>query len=197
VFLTLPRYKSGPLIDLCLDFFGRPGNPAILAPTRGLPERERHRLSRFLTNIRVITPTLRSSNASGRPPNPRVVKRLSSQSAKDFRFNLSDGRSTTVAVSAGFIHLNFFFLVSVCELIMELQAYFQTTYGKALRHPDLVCVEVCRSSLSLSILTLMRPLHIGGIQRCSPTRSLRRHSRPNHAQTGAPGKNSLRARICH
>ena len=40
---TGTMYKPGQLIDLCLEFFGRPGNPNILAPSKGLPERERLR----------------------------------------------------------------------------------------------------------------------------------------------------------
>lgn len=91
------RYKSGPLIDLCLDFFGKYGNPNVLAPSRGLPERERHRLGRFLTGIRVTTNNPKAQ--SSRPANPRVIKRLSTQGANTLRFNLKDGTTQTVAVS--------------------------------------------------------------------------------------------------
>lgn len=116
-------YKSGPLIDLCLDFLGKPGNPAFLSPQRGLPERERHRLGRFLTNIRIITANPKTGQANVRAHNPRVIKRLSTQSAKDLRFTMSDGKTQTVA------------------------DYFRTAYSRPLRFPDLLCVEVGSGAL--------------------------------------------------
>ncbi|KAG8837222.1 hypothetical protein FRC18_009742 [Serendipita sp. 400] len=107
-------YKPGSLIDLCLDFFGKLGNPNLLSPSRGLPERERHRLSRFLIGVRVITNT--SSNS--RSQNPRVIKRLSTQSARDLKFKLANGSEQSVA------------------------NYFNATYNRPLRFPDILCVEV-------------------------------------------------------
>ncbi|CCA66578.1 related to argonaute-like protein-Laccaria bicolor [Serendipita indica DSM 11827] len=119
-------YKSGSLIDLCLDFFGKPGNPAILAPSRGLPERERQRLSRFLVGVRVVTRVAQAQGQQrpgGRQANPRVIKRLSNQSAKDLRFSLRDGTTQSVA------------------------DYFRITYRRELRYPDLLCVEVGSGAL--------------------------------------------------
>jgi transposase InsO family protein len=85
----------------------------LLAPSRGLPERERHRLGRFLTGIRVTTnnPKAPSSRA-----NPRVIKRLSTQGANTLRFNLKDGTTQTVAVS----------FLSLIFLLLDL---FLTTYN--------------------------------------------------------------------
>lgn len=68
---TGTMYKPGPLIKLCLDFFGK-DNAAILAPSRGLPERERIRLQRFLTGIRVIT----KQPGQNTRRSPRVVRKV-------------------------------------------------------------------------------------------------------------------------
>lgn len=111
---TGTMYKPGQLIDLCLEFFGRPGNPNILAPSKGLPERERLRLQKFLAGVRVNT-----TQGNGQPGrSPRVVKKLSNQGANQMTFQRREGGTITVA------------------------KYFQEHYNRALRFPDLLCVEV-------------------------------------------------------
>lgn len=105
-------YKAGTLIELCLDFLGL-RDPNMLAPARGFPERERLRLQRFITGVKVTT-TL----AAGQNKSPRAVKKLSSAGARQLSFKLREGGTITVA------------------------DYFQKTYNRRLQYPDLLCVEV-------------------------------------------------------
>ncbi|KAG6844544.1 hypothetical protein H0H87_006028 [Tephrocybe sp. NHM501043] len=114
-------YKPGPLIALCLEFFGKQGqNPNLLSPQRGLPDRERLRLQRFLTGVKVTTPHTAGtrSHATG-----RVIKKLSTGGANATRFNLRDGHQSTVA------------------------DYFKKEANRPLRFPDLLCVEVGSGAL--------------------------------------------------
>lgn len=115
------RYKEGPLIDLCLEFVGRPGQPLALSPRRGFPDRERVRLQRFLAGIRVLTT---HADASGNVSStPRVVKKLSAAGAADLRFTMREGGTLTVA------------------------QYFHQAFNRALRFPELPCVEVGSGAL--------------------------------------------------
>lgn len=109
-------YKSGPLIHICLEFLGKPANDNnanLLAPTKGFPERERQRLQRFLTGIKVVT-TLTGGSAR----TPRALKKLTSSGAKQLSFKLREGGTITVA------------------------DYFQRTYNRSLRWADVICAEV-------------------------------------------------------
>lgn len=115
---TGTMYKPGNLLELCKEFIGRP-DPNALAPKRGFPDRERIRLQRFLTGIRIITRTPGGGQAS---PAPRVIKRLSTAGAADLTFTMREGGTLTVA------------------------DYFRQTYNRALTYPDVLCVEVCLSS---------------------------------------------------
>jgi hypothetical protein len=73
------------------------GGPQLLY---GLHERQRHSLSKFLSGVPVITNTpVTESQLRGGGKKPHVVKRLMTQSAKDFRFSLRDGMTQTVEVS--------------------------------------------------------------------------------------------------
>jgi eukaryotic translation initiation factor 2C len=108
---TATMYKPGSLIDLALDFFGR-SNPNDLAPARGLPDRERLRLQRFITGIRVLTPT-----PDGRQIT-RIIKKISPAGAGALSFKLKEGGSMTVA------------------------EYFKNVLGSPLRFPEVLCVEV-------------------------------------------------------
>src|SRR5712691_468781 len=116
---TGTMYKPGPLIGLAMAHLNLPPNrPDALAPRKGLPDRERIRLQRFLTGIKITT-----SHGQREPgqqgPRPRVVKKLSKEGARDLHFQLDNGQQTTVA------------------------DYFQGVLGRPLRHPDVICVEVC------------------------------------------------------
>lgn len=122
-------YKPGPLIHLCLDFFGRAGQQAaVLAPSRGLPERERQKLQRFLIGVKVTTNLPGSQGKS-----PRAVKKLSNVGARQLSFKLREGGTITVA------------------------DYYQRTYNRPLQHPDVMCVEVCLTHI-LSGLQLIAML---------------------------------------
>lgn len=87
---TATMYKPGSLMKLCLEFLGK-DNPDVLAPSRGLPDRERQRLQRFISGIRVLTPT------PGGKTIARVIKKLSSAGASALSFQLKEGGSMTVA----------------------------------------------------------------------------------------------------
>ncbi len=119
---TGAMYMPGPLIDLALAVLGRAGNPNALAPRQGLPDRERVRLQRFITGVRITT----SHGPHDRQrPRPRVVKKLSKDGSRDLTFDLN-GQQTTVA------------------------EYFRTVLNRPLRFPDVICVEVCASLLASS-----------------------------------------------
>ena len=116
---TATMYKSGKLIQLCLDYL-RKEHPAQLFK-QNLPERELLRLQRFISGIRILTPT---AGVGGRIANtPRVVKRLTRVSAREEMFSLREGGQISVA------------------------DYFRQTMNKPLQYPDLFCAEVCPSLL--------------------------------------------------
>lgn len=115
---TGTMYMPGPLIDLALAVLGRPGNTNALAPRQGLPDRERVRLQRFITGIKITTS--HGPQRDRQRPRPRVVKRLSREGARDLTFDLN-GQQTTVA------------------------EYFRGVLNHPLRFPDVICVEVCSS----------------------------------------------------
>lgn len=110
-------YKGGPLIGLCLDFFGRIGaNANMLAPAHGLPQRQWIELKRFLMGIKIVTTTVAPNRRS-----PRAVKSISSKGADQMTFQLREGGTLTVA------------------------KYFKQTHNRTLQFPSLPCVEVGHS----------------------------------------------------
>lgn len=125
---TGTMYKPGPLLDLCLDFLGRVGQYNILSPRRGMPDRERVKLQRFITGIRIMT----TYTGERVRKTPRVVKKLSSAGASDLSFTMRDGTTMTVA------------------------QYFQKLLNRPLRFPDNICIEVCVSHSCLLLLTRCR-----------------------------------------
>lgn len=114
---TGTMYKPGPLLDLCVDFLGRPGQHHILSPKHNMPDRERIRLQRFISGIRIMT----TYSGGHVRKTPRVVKKLSAAGASDLSF-LQDNKPMTVA------------------------AYFNNLLGRSLQFPDNICIEVCVSS---------------------------------------------------
>ncbi|THV08479.1 argonaute-like protein [Dendrothele bispora CBS 962.96] len=113
---TGTMYKAGPLLDICLEYIKKP-DATYLSPRRGFPDRERLRLQRFISGIRIYTP-----NPEGRKI-ARVIKKLSSHGSSDLTFSLRDGGTMTVA------------------------QYFKQTQNKPLRFPDVICVEVGQGAL--------------------------------------------------
>ena len=112
---TGAMYMPGPLIGLALAHLNLPPNrPDALAPRRGFPDRERLRLQRFITGLKITT-----SHGQRVDPRPRVVKKLSKEGATDLICELDNGQQTTVA------------------------DYFRGALGGPLRHPEVICVEVC------------------------------------------------------
>jgi len=105
-------YKPGPLIGLCLEFFGGPANANRLAPAKGLPDRERLRLQRFLSGVRIVTPHTGGSNA-------RVVKKLTTAGANALTFTMRGGGGT-----------------------MTVADYFRHHANRTLQYPGVMCVEV-------------------------------------------------------
>ncbi|KAF9441655.1 Piwi-domain-containing protein [Macrolepiota fuliginosa MF-IS2] len=111
---TCMMYRTGPLVDLCLDFFDRQdlmrsGNFAQFLSPNGLSERERIRLQKFLTNLRVTVPGSTRDKKRG-------IKRLSDRGAAQITFEYQ-GQNVTVA------------------------RYFQLT-GQQIRYPQMFCVEL-------------------------------------------------------
>jgi eukaryotic translation initiation factor 2C len=109
-------YRPGPLIDLCLDFFGRDRNPNRLSPSQGFPDRERLRLQRFLSGVRIVTRHIAGSNA-------RVIKKLTTAGANALNFTMRGGGGSTSVAN-----------------------YFRQHANITLRYPGVICVEVRHSS---------------------------------------------------
>ncbi|KAM6501034.1 hypothetical protein JOM56_004048 [Amanita muscaria] len=82
-------YKSGTLIDLCLDFLGRGNNPDLLSPTKGFPDRERIRLQKFIGGVKIQIDT-------GKGKRFRSVRGLSREGAERITFT-NNGTQTNVA----------------------------------------------------------------------------------------------------
>lgn len=115
---TGTMYKPGSLLSLSLEFLGRGGaDPNLLAPKRGFPDRERIRLQRHITGVRIMTNHAGESGQVNRTP--RVVKKLSTAGANDLSFPLREGGTQTVA------------------------EYFRRVQNnQPLRFPNVLCVEV-------------------------------------------------------
>lgn len=113
---TATMYKSGPLLNVCMDFLRR-SDPRDLYRT---PEREFLKLQRFISGVRVLT------NIPGQPPRaastPRVVKKLTKLGANKDSFTTREGTTITVA------------------------DYFKGLMNRPLTHPDLFCAEVSGAS---------------------------------------------------
>jgi len=89
-------YRPGTLIELCLDFFERMDLMRnnqfshFLSPSSaGLPLRERIRLQKFLTGLRVTVPATTQDKK-------RPIRRISDRPAQDITFEYQ-GRNITVA----------------------------------------------------------------------------------------------------
>jgi eukaryotic translation initiation factor 2C len=116
---TGTMYKHGPLLRLCLEYIGK-NDPNALSPKRGFPDRERLRLQRFISGIRVLTT---HAGPSGEVQTPRVIKKLSTAGASSLTFQMREGQTMTVA------------------------DYFKNTQNKPLQFPDVICCEVGSGAL--------------------------------------------------
>lgn len=90
---TCMMYRPGPLIELCLDFFERMdlmrGNFAQFLSPNGMNERDRIRLQKFLTNLRVTVPATTRDKK-------RPIRKISDRSASQITFEFQ-GQNITVA----------------------------------------------------------------------------------------------------
>ncbi|KAI0719595.1 argonaute-like protein [Cerioporus squamosus] len=119
---TGAMYKPGRVIDVALEFVGRPGaDPNLLAPRHKFPDRERIKLQRFLSGVRVDVQIPGQAQTGRRPA--RVVKKLTTHGASELKFTMRDGTTLTVA------------------------QYFAKVHNYNLRFPDVVCLEVGSGAL--------------------------------------------------
>ncbi|KAG6917905.1 hypothetical protein DXG01_000514 [Tephrocybe rancida] len=127
---TGTMYKAGPLLGLCLEFLNK-NDPNALATSRGFPDRERLRLQRFISGIRIIT---KHAGVDGTiQQTPRVIKKLSSAGANALNFTMREGGSMSVA------------------------DYFYKTQNQKLKFPDIICVEVGSGALIPLELCIVPP----------------------------------------
>lgn len=109
---TGAMYKPGPLLNVAMEFMGM-AHPSHLDP-RNL--RDRIRLQRFLSGVRIVV-EIPGQRQTGRRP-PRVVKRISANSADEMTFVNREGQTLSVA------------------------DYFKRAHNYQLRFPKLPCIEV-------------------------------------------------------
>ncbi|GJE88331.1 protein argonaute [Phanerochaete sordida] len=114
-------YKPGPLISLCFEMLGRRAagaNPNMLAPTRGLSDSDRRRLSRMVAGAKVYV----TSGSGNQSRAPRTVTRLTQHGASGEHFDLRLENGGTRR--------------------MSVAEYFQRVCNRTLRYPDILCAEV-------------------------------------------------------
>ncbi|KAJ7135279.1 argonaute-like protein, partial [Mycena crocata] len=126
---TGTMYKNGPLLRLCLEYICK-NDPNALSPKRGFPDRERLRLQRFVSGIRVLTT---HAGPGGEVRIPRVIRKLSTAGASSLTFQMREGTTITVA------------------------DYFQSTQNKPLQFPDVICCEVGSGALIPLELCMVSP----------------------------------------
>ena len=107
-------YKAGPLLTLFMEFF-KQNDPAAFSPKRGFGDRDRLRLQKFVSNMRVVTSHTGRERAI-------VIKKLSNTGASNTMFTMRDGDKP----------------ISVAN-------YFKSHANITLKFPDNICIEVCLS----------------------------------------------------
>ena len=108
-------YKEGPLMNLCIDFFGRESNTSpnsILVPGVNLGNMERIKLQKFLSGVRVQVPTTGDKE--------RVVRGLSTVGAHQLTFESQPGVKTTVANYFQSLGINLQYPTVICALVCLL-----------------------------------------------------------------------------
>jgi eukaryotic translation initiation factor 2C len=116
-------YKPGPFINLCMEFFScRDTNGLVRSLTN---ERDRHRLQRFVANLRIKTRTRAGSSAI------RVLKKITSHGADRMTFTLRETNTT-----------------------LTVADYFRQAQNRQLQYPSLPCVEVRFIDTITTILTI-------------------------------------------
>ncbi|CAE6418353.1 unnamed protein product [Rhizoctonia solani] len=110
---TGAMYSPGPMIGVCQQILTN-NSPNSLVPGQGLSDRDRIQLQRFLVGVRFVT-THDERNGPG-SSKPKVLKKISSQSANTRLFTNSEGNEMSVA------------------------QYFQSR-GTNLKYPNYICIE--------------------------------------------------------
>lgn len=105
-------YKPGQLLSLFMEFFKK-NDPSAFSPKRGFPDRDRMRLQKFVSNMRVRTAH------TGRDRSV-VIKRLSATGASNTMFSMRDN-----------------------EKPISVANYFRLHANITLKFPDNICIEVC------------------------------------------------------
>ncbi|TFY68234.1 hypothetical protein EVJ58_g1134 [Rhodofomes roseus] len=115
---TAAMYKPGALMNTCLAFLNY-SSPANLAPGPRFSERDRLRLSRFISNLRVDVQALPpvQPQTGRRNRRPRVIRGVTRAAASGYSFDRNGQQITIVQ-------------------------YYLQAYNYTLRHPNIVCVEV-------------------------------------------------------
>jgi eukaryotic translation initiation factor 2C len=109
-------YKPGQLISLFMEFF-RKNDPSSFSPKRGFPDRDRIRLQKFVSNMRVKTAH------TGRDRTV-VIKKLSTTGASNTMFTMRDNTQP----------------ISVAN-------YFKLHANINLRFPDNICIETATGAM--------------------------------------------------
>ncbi len=94
---TGSMYKPGSMLDVALDFLGRQRDPNLLTPSRGFPDRERLRLQRFLSGVRVLVQIPGQSPSGPALRYPRPVAKLTPVGSSQLSFTNREGVTLTVA----------------------------------------------------------------------------------------------------
>ncbi|KAI0832378.1 argonaute-like protein [Trametes gibbosa] len=113
---TGAMYKAGPLLRVAMEFMNY-NDPARLNGDL----RDRIRLQRYLSGVRVLVEVPGQRQTSRRPA--RVVKKISARSAREMTFVNREGQNLSV------------------------EQYFKQAHNYALRYPNLPCVELGSGAL--------------------------------------------------
>ena len=90
-------YKPGQLISLFMEFFKK-NDPSAFGPKRGFPDRDRIRLQKFVSNMRVKTSHGRDRTV--------VIKKLSSTGASNTMFTMRDNAQPISVANYFTLHAN-------------------------------------------------------------------------------------------
>lgn len=134
-------YKEGPLLNLCIDYFGHPPSTsptALLTPGR-IRDIERVRLQKFLSGVRV--------KVSSTGERERVIRGLSKEGADRLTFTTQAGVQMTVAQYFQSLGIPLQYPNVICALVrlllppLSIQAL--TTISSQVGQTAMVPLELC------------------------------------------------------
>jgi eukaryotic translation initiation factor 2C len=107
-------YNEGPLLDLCIDYFGLPSNtsPNAKLSETGMKDIDRHKLQKFLSGIRIKVSTTGDKE--------RVVRGLSREGADRLTFKTQEGFEMTVAQYFRSLNFTLQYPSVICALVRPL-----------------------------------------------------------------------------